>query len=145
MTAANNEGRPSAETEAQSGIRAAFAVMERSNSANRILDADQIASSFEQAPYESRVGFRVYGERIDAANGAMHLWANRATQFSGDNQDRFQHAMDDVRSTHMQLETSLQAAENATRESWIEARANLARDYRNYADAVARAQSVASS
>lgn len=132
-------------SQAQSGIRAAFAVMRTSNSPSRILDARQIAPSFEQAPYESRVNFAVYDERIQAANGSLSRLANRTAQFSGDMQGRFQQAMNEASAARAQLESSLGAAENATPENWDQARNNLARDYRSYADAVSRAQSLTSS
>lgn len=134
----------SSRSAAESGIRTALAQMRLSESPSRILNATEIASSFEQAPYASRADFGVYDERIRAANGTLSQLATRSAQFSGDMQGRFSHAMNDVNLARARLERSLNAAENATPESWDHARAALARDYRDYADAVTHAESIGS-
>jgi hypothetical protein len=129
---------------AQYGVAVALHQIAVTSSPEKVLAADSIAPSFRSAPYESRTAFNVYALRIDAAGSALDNLQSRAVQFSGDTQIPFRSAATAVHDARADLDSRLQAAENATPDNWDQARSALADSYLRYSQAVTQASSAAS-
>jgi hypothetical protein len=127
----------------QYGIAIALHEMAATNPPQRVLDADAIATSFLHAPFESRAAFTVYSERVNVASNSLDSLQAKAVQFGGDTPS-LRSDEQTVRDRRLELNRCLVAAENATADTWDQARRNLADSYRRYGEAVAHASVAAS-
>lgn len=128
----------------QYGVAIALHLMAITRTPDQVLAADELAREFRHAPYESHAAFGVYGLRIDAAASSLDNLQSRAVQFSGDTQIPFRTAANNVRECRADLNQCLTAAQNATPDSWDQARRALADSYVRYSQAVTQATAAAS-